>query len=32
VIEGLDDGERVAISGIRELREGQRVRIVGGES
>jgi len=29
VIEGLGDGERVAISGIRELRAGQRVRIVG---
>jgi len=27
VIEGLGDGERVAVSGVRELREGQRVRI-----
>jgi membrane fusion protein (multidrug efflux system) len=29
VIEGLGDGERVAVSGVRELRAGQRVRIVG---
>jgi RND family efflux transporter MFP subunit len=32
VIEGLGDGERVAVSGVRELREGQRVRVVGEES
>jgi hypothetical protein len=32
VIEGLGDGERVAVSGVRELREGQRVRVVGDDS
>jgi len=32
VIEGLGDGERVAVSGVRELREGQRVRVLGDES
>jgi membrane fusion protein (multidrug efflux system) len=29
VLEGLNDSERVAISGVRELREGQRVRVEG---
>jgi membrane fusion protein (multidrug efflux system) len=29
VIEGLGNGERVAVSGVRQLREGQRVRVVG---
>ena len=29
VIEGLGDGERVAVSRVRGLREGQRVRVVG---
>jgi membrane fusion protein (multidrug efflux system) len=28
VIEGLDNPERIAVSSVRELREGQRVRIV----
>lgn len=32
VTQGLEGGERVAVSGIRELREGQRVRVVGEES
>jgi membrane fusion protein (multidrug efflux system) len=32
VIEGLDDGERVAVSSVRELRAGQRVRVAGDES
>ncbi len=32
VIEGLGDGERVAVSGVRELREGQRARVIGDES
>jgi len=32
VIEGLGDGERVVVSGVRELREGQRVRVVGDDS
>jgi membrane fusion protein (multidrug efflux system) len=32
VIEGLEDGERIAVSGVRELREGQRVRVAGGDS
>lgn len=32
VIEGLGDGGRVVVSGVRELREGQRVRVVGDES
>jgi membrane fusion protein (multidrug efflux system) len=32
VIQGLGDGERVAVSGVRELREGQRVRVVGDDS
>jgi membrane fusion protein (multidrug efflux system) len=29
VIAGLDDGERLAVSGVRELREGIRVRVDG---
>jgi hypothetical protein len=29
VLEGLKDAERVAVSGVRELREGQRVRVAG---
>jgi len=29
VLDGLEDGERVAVSGVRELREGQRVRVEG---
>jgi RND family efflux transporter MFP subunit len=29
VVEGLNNPERIAVSGVRELREGQRVRIVG---
>jgi membrane fusion protein (multidrug efflux system) len=29
VIEGLNNPERIAVSSVRELREGQRVRIVG---
>ncbi len=32
VLDGLDDAERVAVSGVRELREGQRVRIAGERS
>jgi membrane fusion protein (multidrug efflux system) len=32
VLEGLTDAERVAVSGVRELREGQRVRIEGERS
>jgi membrane fusion protein (multidrug efflux system) len=32
VLEGLNDAERVAVSGIRELRKGQRVRIAGERS
>jgi membrane fusion protein (multidrug efflux system) len=32
VVEGLDDGDRIAVSGVRQLREGQRVRIAGEES
>jgi len=29
MLEGLSDAERVAVSGVRELREGQRVRVEG---
>ena len=29
VIEGLADGDRVAVSGVRQLREGERVRVAG---
>jgi multidrug efflux pump subunit AcrA (membrane-fusion protein) len=29
VLEGLEDAERVVVSGVRELREGQRVRVEG---
>jgi RND family efflux transporter MFP subunit len=29
VIEGLADGDRAAVSGVRQLREGQRVRVAG---
>jgi membrane fusion protein (multidrug efflux system) len=32
VIEGLEDGDRVAVSGVRQLREGQRVRVAGAGS
>jgi len=32
VTRGLEDGERVAVSGVRQLREGQRVRVVGDDS
>ena len=32
VLEGLRDAERVAVSGVRELREGQRIRIAGERS
>ena len=32
VTEGLEGGERIAITGVRELREGQRVRVLGAES
>jgi membrane fusion protein (multidrug efflux system) len=32
VLEGLKDAERVAVSGVRELREGQRVRLEGERS
>jgi membrane fusion protein (multidrug efflux system) len=32
VFEGLSDGDRVAVSAVRQLREGQRVRVAGGAS
>ena len=32
VTRGLEDGERDAVSGVRQLREGQRARVIGDES